>query len=167
MPRKQTRLKIRQGFRPRFCPWPGCEDHQRPSKSYGFARFGYYYSKNRKPVPRYRCSRCRRTFSRQSFAATYYLKRPELLVPILSALRFGFTNREIARALGCAHSTVSRLNARVRRLSAGEAGRIQRLDETENSPDDDVAPTDRKALAIPHATTPACRTGEPVEAAKG
>jgi hypothetical protein len=66
-------------------------------------------------VPRFRCAACRRTFSRQSFAVSFYLKRPELLVPVAAGLQAGSAHRQIARSLGCAPSTVTRLSARLGR----------------------------------------------------
>jgi len=66
-------------------------------------------------VPRFRCPACRRSFSRQSFATSYYLKRPELLLPIAAGLVAGSAHRQLARSFGCAPSTVTRLSARLGR----------------------------------------------------
>jgi len=74
-----------------------------------------YATRRRSCVPRFRCSFCRRTFSRQSFAVSYYLKRPELMVPVAAGLQAGSAHRQIARTLGCAPSTVTRLSARLGR----------------------------------------------------
>jgi len=46
---------------------------------------------------------------------SYYLKRPELLVPVAAGLQAGSAHRQLARTLGCAHSTVTRLSARLGR----------------------------------------------------
>ena len=43
------------------------------------------------------------------------LKRPELLIPIAAGLQAGSAHRQIARSLGCAHSTVARLSSRLGR----------------------------------------------------
>lgn len=66
-------------------------------------------------MPRFLCRACRRTFSRQSFALSYYLKRPELVVPVAAGLQAGSAHRQLARNLGCAPSTVTRLSARLGR----------------------------------------------------
>jgi len=66
-------------------------------------------------VIRYRCPTCERGFSQQTFACSYYLKRPELLLPIAAGLVAGSAHRQIARSLGCAPSTVTRLSARLGR----------------------------------------------------
>ena len=68
-------------------------------------------------VPRFRCPGCRRTFSQQSFAFSYYLKRPELSRPIAAGLVAGSAHRQIARSLGCHHSTVTRRSRRLGRHS--------------------------------------------------
>jgi len=63
----------------------------------------------------FRCRRCRSRFSRKAFSTTYYLKRPELLRPVAAALQAGSAHRQIARTLGCAPSTVTRLSQRLGR----------------------------------------------------
>jgi transposase-like protein len=103
-----------QEFQPRFCPWPGCTEHRRFTPGYRFQHHGFYDTR-RRSVPRFRCAACRRTFSRQSFAVSFYLKRPELLVPVAAGLQAGSAHRQLARTLGCAPSTVTRLSARLGR----------------------------------------------------
>ncbi|HEV8699664.1 MAG TPA: hypothetical protein VGV60_00140 [Candidatus Polarisedimenticolia bacterium] len=66
-------------------------------------------------MPRFRCRACRRTFSKQSFGLSYYLKRPELVIPVAAGLQAGSAHRQLARNLGCAPSTVTRLSARLGR----------------------------------------------------
>jgi hypothetical protein len=66
-------------------------------------------------VPRFRCLTCKRTFSRQTFAVSYYRKRPELICPVAAGLVAGSAHRQIARSLGCAPSTVTRLASRLGR----------------------------------------------------
>lgn len=105
-----------QHFRPPFCPHPSCPDHRLdPPRSYRFRRHGFYASSRCRRVPRFKCLRCGRTFSRQAFSPRYFLKRPELLVPVAAALVAGSAHRQIARCLGCCPSTVTRLSARLGR----------------------------------------------------
>ena len=66
-------------------------------------------------VPRFKCGTCKGGFSRQSFATSYYLKRPELLAPVASMLNSGSAHRQIARHLDCAPSTVTRLSVHLGR----------------------------------------------------
>ena len=121
-------------FRPPHCPRPECPSH-RSSASFYAPRKGSFRRKcdpNRK-IPRFRCPRCRRTFSRQAFACSYYLKRPELLAPVAAGLVAGSAHRQIARSLGCAPS-VTRLAARLGRiallLQADALHELEGLDET-------------------------------------
>ena len=69
----------------------------------------------------------------QSFSCTYYLKRPELLLPVATLLVAGCAHHQIARSLGCAASTVTRLAARIGRhallLQALALMHLDRLDE--------------------------------------
>jgi transposase-like protein len=111
----KTPIQRLQAFKPRFCPWPECIDHRRSHPGYRFIHFGSYRSRLGSRIPRFRCHACRRTFSRQTFSTTYFLKRPELLLPIASGLQAGSAHRQIARSLGCAHSTVARLSSRLGR----------------------------------------------------
>jgi transposase-like protein len=106
-------------FQPRFCPWPSCVSHREPSSAHAwFTRHGVFIRQNdRRVVPRFRCRGCRRTFSQQSFAVSYYLKRPELSVPIAAGLLAGSAHRQLGRSLGCAPSTVTRRSARLGRHS--------------------------------------------------
>jgi hypothetical protein len=110
-----TPVERLQGFRPPFCPRPDCAEHQRTGRGYRFRRHGFYRTLRRWRIPRFFCLICRHTFSRQSFALSYFLKRPELLVPVAAGLQAGSAHRQIARTVGCAPSTVTGLSARLGR----------------------------------------------------
>ncbi len=110
-----TPVEHRGAFQPPFCPHRECPEHRRTSPGYRFRRHGVYASRKRSRVPRFLCLTCRRTFSRQTFAVSYYRKRPELMRPVAAALVAGSAHRQIARSLGCAPSTVTRLAARLGR----------------------------------------------------
>ena len=84
----------------------------------GFPRAGTYRLKNdSKRIPRYTCKACGRTCSRQTFSATYYLKRRELLIAVASGLVAGSGHRQISRSQKCAKTTVSRMADRIGRHS--------------------------------------------------
>jgi transposase-like protein len=108
--------EIQRRFVPRFCPRKNCPQHSldRPH-IFLHQRVGSYSRRDGRRVPRYRCRTCGSTFSKQAFAVTYYLKRPELLLPIAAGLQAGSAHRQLARSLGCAPSTVTRLSARLGR----------------------------------------------------
>jgi len=109
-------LEFQRRFVPRFCPWRGCPQHRLgPGVRLRYRLHGRYRGHAARPVPRYRCLACRRTFSKQSFACSYYLKRPALLPRIAAGLSAGSAHRQLARSLACAPSTVTRLSARLGR----------------------------------------------------
>jgi hypothetical protein len=87
------------------------------SRGFRYKKDGWYERKDGRRVPRYQCLSCRKRWSKQTFAVTYYLKRPELMVPIASGLVNGAAHRQIARSLHCAPSTVTRQSARLGRHS--------------------------------------------------
>jgi len=133
-PRQPIEGRRPDRFRPPHCPWPDCPKH-RAGTGYRCAREGSFRRLHdpRRKVPRFQCATCGRGFSRQSFSCTYYLKRPELLVPIAAGLVAGSAHRQIARSLGCAPSTVTRMAARLGRmgllLQAEALGDLDGLDE--------------------------------------
>jgi hypothetical protein len=105
-------------FRPPFCPHPSCDFHRNPS-GWRFVGWGSYTRTcpRVRRIPRFRCSQCRRTFSRQTFQTTYWLRRSELLHTLCERLVAGSGLRQIARGVGCAPSTVMRHAARLGRHS--------------------------------------------------
>ncbi|MEZ4334292.1 MAG: hypothetical protein R3F35_21275 [Myxococcota bacterium] len=109
MPNTQPR------FTPPFCPNPRCDSRTNPAP-WRFQRKGFYL-RGRPPlrVQRYRCSRCRRSFSSQSFATTYWLKRPDLLEPVFHRLVACSAFRQIAREYQVSHSTIRSLSDRLGR----------------------------------------------------
>ncbi len=101
-------------FRPPFCPWTACPAHH--EGSFRGRRHGRYVrAVDGRTVPRFRCAACRRTCSLQTFATSYYLKRPQLLAPVAAGLQAGSAHRQIARSQRCAPATVTSLAARAGR----------------------------------------------------
>ena len=101
-------------FRPPHCPWKECADHLVVGPYRASLKGSYRRARDpQRTIPRFKCPTCRRTFSREAFATSYYLKRPELLLPVASLLVSGCAHRQIARHLGCAPSTVTRLSVRL------------------------------------------------------
>ncbi len=103
-------------FTPPFCPNADCKHHQNP-EGWRFVRWGHYLRTcpTLHSVPRFRCTHCRRTFSRQTFQTTYWLRRPELLHTICERLLSGSGLRQITRFLHCATTTVMTHAARLGR----------------------------------------------------
>ena len=104
-----------QSFQPPFCPRRNCPEHLRTRPGYRYRRHASYRNARGRQIPRFRCLTCWKTFSQKAFSASYYLKRPELLLLVAALLNAGAAHRQIARCLGCAPSTVTRLSARLGR----------------------------------------------------
>ena len=104
-------------FTPAYCPSPSCWQHRIEPGAFRFRRLKSSYLRrcDGRIVPRFRCLACRGGFSQQTFAASYYLKRPELTVPIAQGVVNGAAHRQIARVAGCAPSTVAKRIARLGR----------------------------------------------------
>ena len=83
---------------PPHCPNPNCPFHNPLTPGFRARRCGYHTRLNPPHrVPRFQCRHCRRTFSSQTFATTYWLKRPALLPRVFLATVNGMANRQIAR----------------------------------------------------------------------
>jgi transposase-like protein len=81
-----------------------------------FVKLGFY--RRRIPpyvVQRYRCDTCRRHFGDQTFRLTYWLHRPELLVPVFWRLNACSGFRQIARETRASPSTIARHSDRLGR----------------------------------------------------
>ena len=116
-PRQRWERISPSAFRPPFCPRKHCPQHHLGSpRKFRYTDAGSFCRKSDgRCFPRFRCLSCGSRFIQSAFTASYYLKRPELLVPIAAALNAGSAHRQIARSLGCAPSTVTRLAARLGR----------------------------------------------------
>lgn len=111
----KTPVERLQSFRPPFCPNPDCPEHHRRDGRGRFHLHSYSRSSRGTSFPRFLCPRCRTTCSHRTFSPRYYLKRPELLLPVAAGLVAGSAHRQIARSIGCNPSTVTRLSARLGR----------------------------------------------------
>jgi transposase-like protein len=105
-----------QANAPPFCPNPDCYFHGRDRDRWHFIRAGFF-SRECEPrrIQRYRCRHCGRYFSTQTFSTSYWLKRPELLLPIAHRLLACSGNRQIAREFSVSHTTILGQAARLGR----------------------------------------------------
>lgn len=102
-------------FEPSHCPWSGCRMHRAPAPGF-YQRWGTYQPDCRaRPVPRFRCRECRRTFSRQSFHHSYRDRKPHLNPRVLEGLLAGVGVRELARRLPLSRQ---RIVAKLKKLKA-------------------------------------------------
>ncbi len=107
---------IDSGFVPPHCPNPNCRHHRQLTPGWRFKRIGYYrrhLSPHR--IQRFLCLHCRRSFSTQTFATSYWLKRPDILPQLLTKTTGCMANRQIARDLRVAPSTIDRQLSRLGR----------------------------------------------------
>jgi hypothetical protein len=102
-------------FIPPFCPRSDCRFHI-SAVGWRWVRYGSYRRQvSPSLIPRFRCRHCRRTFSSQTFSTTYWLRRPDLIVPIFQRLLACSGYRQIAREARCAPTTVMGQAARLGR----------------------------------------------------
>jgi transposase-like protein len=99
----------RPGWQPPFCPNPNCKFHSDLSSRWPYKRMGFY--QRRTPpcrIRRFLCLACRRSFSCQTFSVDYWLRRPDVLPALMTKTCGCMANRQIARDLRIAPSTVDR-----------------------------------------------------------
>lgn len=128
-------------FSPRRCPYRHCIQHTDPEPNF-FRRHGSYIANCRpRPIPRFRCRSCKRTFSRQTFRADYRDHRPDLNQRLFKLLISGVGLRQSSRMLGlsrrCTELKFRKIARHLRRLNlnfqpALPAGSVLQFDEFES-----------------------------------
>ena len=104
-----------EDFRPPFCPRPWCPSHCEKG-SWKYRKAGFYLRQAEpQRIRRYTCGVCGGSFSWQSYRVSYWLKRPDLLVPVFQRLVACSGFRQIAREFGVSHTTIMRLSERLGR----------------------------------------------------
>jgi len=111
MPCKQRCMSfptyIPKSWSPPHCPNSNCKFHNPIQEGWPYKRAGFF--KRHTPphrIQRFTCQHCGRSFSTQTFSSTYWLKRPDLLPQIFMKTIGGMANRQIARDLRVAPSTI-------------------------------------------------------------
>src|SRR5512144_2542807 len=104
-------------FVPPHCPRSDCRFH-RSSHGWRWKRHGTF-TRDRAPhrVQRFRCAHCGHTFSQQTFASTYWLRRPDVFERIAHRLLGCSGLRQIVREAKCHHTTAMRHGRRLGRLA--------------------------------------------------
>jgi len=115
-------------FQPPRCPYRRCHQHRHPAPGF-FRRHGTYIARCRpRPVPRFRCSSCRRTFSRQTFRMDFHDHRPDLNARLFLELASGVGLRQSARKLGltrrCTELKARKIGRHLRRLNLNLQGQL-------------------------------------------
>ena len=93
-------------FEPPFCPYKECKHHYHPPAGRWWRRKGHHSTACFGPVPRFRCSACHRSFSRQTFSIDFYAKRR---IDYEALERHGSSGegiRALGRNLDCSCGTV-------------------------------------------------------------
>ena len=108
-------------FEPPCCPYPSCPRNSDPRRKF-FVRWGRYAPNCRaRPVPRFRCKSCGRTFSRQTFRMDYCDHRPSLNAQLFRLLASGVGLRQSSRLLGlsfrCTELKFRKIARHLRRLN--------------------------------------------------
>ena len=108
-------------FRPPRCPHRLCPQHRSPEPGF-FRTHGHYQPLCRPhPVPRFRCTSCRRTFSRQTFRMDYRDHRPDLNARLFQSLASGVglrqTSRNLRLSLRCTELKFRKIARHLRRLN--------------------------------------------------
>ena len=118
-------------FEPPCCPRIHCKAHKNPPEGF-FRKKGYYRAKCRAhPIPRFLCKVCGKSFSRQTFRADYYDKRPDLNVPVMQSLCDGVGYRQSARSKGIRRNNlVAKARKIARHCRALHANLLGRFDES-------------------------------------
>ena len=104
------------GWQPPHCPNPNCNYHNHVDGPWPYKKHGFHYRRiTPHRIQRFTCKSCGRSFSSQTFSTTYWLKRPEILEKLMMKDAGGMANRQIARDLEAAPSTIDRQLSRLGR----------------------------------------------------
>jgi transposase-like protein len=87
------------GFVPPRCPNVDCTAHFEPPARFFVSSGSYTTASNPRPVPRFRCRLCKRSFSRQTFRHSYRDRRPECNAPLFQLLVSGVGLRKAGELL--------------------------------------------------------------------
>ncbi len=131
-------------LRPPFCPYAACHNHAHPPAGRWWQRDGYHRTRCFGLVQRFRCCRCRRTFSSQTFSSDYFVKRaidyPRLELLLCSSMSV----RALARAFQCScGSILNRIDRMARQEIAAHAALRPRAGRREGVCIDGVVAFDR------------------------
>lgn len=111
--------------RPPRCPNRSCPNHRAPDGKF-FLRHGTYRAKCRsRPIKRYRCKRCGRTFSDQTFRGDRYDKKPHLNKAVLEFICSGVGMREGARRVGLSRRNFTRKARKLARVAEALDANLQ------------------------------------------
>jgi transposase-like protein len=125
-----------KAFIPPFCGSPRCRYHtlSRATPYVDFIAWGSYSTKTFGEVPRFRCTVCGRTFSRQTFCLNYYAKRVIGYEDVARRLACCESLSAIGRAHGASTDTISNRISRASR----QALAFESIQASTRHPDEDL-----------------------------
>lgn len=103
--------------RPAFCPNPTCRFHavERTSGVSWFVRFGFFPTRSRGPIRRFRCRACGKTCSSQTFSTHYWTHMRGNLEHLENQLTSASGLRQIGRMNGYSYRVVKNRTHRLAR----------------------------------------------------
>lgn len=94
-------------FQPPYCPNPACSSRTSAGTAFLWQRKGHFRRRcDGRRIQRFRCLRCRRSFSVQSFRIDYRLHKPKLTAGLFDSFVSKVTHRQAGRIFGCTRKTV-------------------------------------------------------------
>ena len=94
---------------PPHCPSHKCKYHNPSIPHWRFKRMGCYLRLTHpQRIRRFRCLHCGVTFSSQTFATSYWLKKPQILPKLMTKITGGMCNSQIATDLRVSPATIDR-----------------------------------------------------------
>lgn len=118
-----------ESYLPPFCARHSCIHHQpHPCSPYhAYVPWGFYQTKAFGKVPRFRCTSCGTTFSRQTFSLDYYAKRILSYDDIVQRVSSCESLSAIGRALGASTDTISNRLSRAARQALALSSTLSSL----------------------------------------
>ena len=122
--------RTKKMFQPPRCPNRECSQHTAPRPGFCFKRGSYHPKCRPRPVPRFECRTCRRSFSRQTFRSDYRDHRPDLNARLFVLIASGIGLRQASRNLGlslrCSELKYRKIARHLRRLNLNLRGPCRR-----------------------------------------
>ena len=106
----ETKTIYTSAAQPPFCPNSECPEHHQTegNSTEWFIRRGFYHTKTKGLVQRFRCKRCRRSFTARIFTLDYYAKRVDVdFADMLFHYCNGFSQRALAEHFHCSTRTIA------------------------------------------------------------
>ena len=78
-----TPVEHLSGFQPSFCPRRGCPEHVRLAPGFRFERHGFYSTRRRWRIPRFRCRACGKQFNERSGTLLNHAQYPSDVIALV------------------------------------------------------------------------------------